>query len=56
MDYDALERLVRLRDQGALSSDEFAEQKRILLANDMNLSPSLATPLRRCRKLAPVGS
>lgn len=31
MDYDALERLVRLRDQGALSTEEFAEQKRILL-------------------------
>lgn len=31
MDYDALERLVRLRDQGALSAEEFAEQKRILL-------------------------
>lgn len=31
MDYDALERLVRLRDQGALSSEEFAEQKRILI-------------------------
>lgn len=34
MDYDALERLVRLRDQGALSSEEFAEQKRILLDGD----------------------
>lgn len=31
MDYDALERLVQLRDTGALSSEEFAEQKRILL-------------------------
>lgn len=31
MDYDALERLVRLRDQGALSNEEFADQKRVLL-------------------------
>lgn len=31
MDYDALERLVRLRDQGALSNDEFVKQKHILL-------------------------
>jgi hypothetical protein len=30
MDYDALERLVKLRDQGTLSDAEFAEQKRIL--------------------------
>lgn len=34
MDYDALERLVRLRDQGALSTEEFAEQKQILLEGD----------------------
>jgi len=34
VDYDALERLVRLRDQGALSSEEFAEQKRVLLEGD----------------------
>jgi Short C-terminal domain len=32
MDYDGLERLVRLRDQGALSDEEFAAQKMILLA------------------------
>lgn len=31
MDYDALERLVVLRDQGALTSEEFSEQKRILI-------------------------
>lgn len=30
MDYDALERLVRLRDSGALTEQEFAEQKSIL--------------------------
>ena len=32
MDYDGLERLVRLRDQGALSDEEFSAQKMILLA------------------------
>ena len=32
MDYDGLEKLVKLRDLGALSDEEFAEQKRILAA------------------------
>lgn len=30
MDYDALERLVRLRDSGAITDDEFAQQKAVL--------------------------
>lgn len=34
MDYDALERLVKLRDQKVLTDDEFAEQKRILLIDE----------------------
>jgi len=34
LNYDALERLVRLRDQGALSDEEFAEQKRIVFEKD----------------------
>jgi len=34
VDYDALERMVRLRDQGALTSEEFAEQKRVLFEGD----------------------
>lgn len=32
MDYDALERLVKLRDQQVLTEEEFLEQKQILLA------------------------
>lgn len=45
MDYDALERLVRLRDQGALSNEEFAEQKQILLQDDVGTgSASFAEP------------
>lgn len=41
MDYDALERLVRLRDQGALSSEEFAAQKRILLDNNSDVAANI---------------
>lgn len=50
MDYDALERLVRLRDQGALSSGEFAEQKRILFDED---GAAASAPLIVSERLSP---
>ena len=37
---DALERLVRLKESGALSSEEFDEQKRRLLSSQYQQSPS----------------
>lgn len=46
MNYDALERMVRLRDQGVLSSEEFAEQKRVLFESD---GVDASTPLYAVR-------
>lgn len=53
MDYDALERLVRLRDQGALSGEEFAEQKRMLLEGD---SADASAPLVAAQRLSVYSS
>lgn len=61
MDYDALERLVRLRDQGALSGEEFTEQKRVLFESDgadafapLNAAQSFhaSSPLRKIGAVA----
>lgn len=47
MDYDALERLVALRDQGALTLEEFSEQKLILInSNGADASVSRVTSQR----------
>lgn len=54
MDYGALERLVRLRDQGALSAEEFAEQKRLLL-NGQDFSSAETSSIRvRLSRYAPL--
>jgi hypothetical protein len=50
VDYDALERLVRLRDRGALSDHEFDAQKHLLL----NLSD--VDDLSSCRQFGHVGT
>lgn len=52
MNYDALERLVRLRNQGALTDKEFTEQKLILInENTEELTPSQQT-LRRVHSIS----
>jgi hypothetical protein len=52
LDYDALERLVRLRDSGALTEHEFAEQKSLLV--DPIYSSTMDTEEQRRRWPTPA--